>query len=81
MTHKTSEFLQILQRTADCVWAVDADQRVVLWNEAAEEFLGYCMAGRQQGVIRRDGLPGGLYLFRIEGSRGTLSGGRVVIGN
>jgi PAS domain S-box-containing protein len=41
MIHKTSEFLQIFESTADGVWAVDADQRIILWNEAAEDALGY----------------------------------------
>jgi PAS domain S-box-containing protein len=41
MAHKTDEFLQIFQSTADGVWAVDAGQRIIFWNEAAEELLGY----------------------------------------
>lgn len=41
MPHGTSEFLQIFESTADGVWAVDADQRIVLWNQAASELLGY----------------------------------------
>ncbi|NIV36736.1 MAG: PAS domain-containing protein [Anaerolineae bacterium] len=38
---KTSEFLQLFECAGDGVWAVDADQRIILWNEAAEELLGY----------------------------------------
>jgi len=41
MTHKIHEFLQIFENTGDGAWAVDADQRIILWNEAAEELLGY----------------------------------------
>jgi PAS domain S-box-containing protein len=41
MTHQTSELVQIFQSTADGVWAVDADQRIILWNKAAEGLLGY----------------------------------------
>jgi PAS domain S-box-containing protein len=41
MTHRISEFLQLFEDTGDGAWAVDADQRIILWNEAAEESLGY----------------------------------------
>jgi PAS domain S-box-containing protein len=30
-----------LLHTADGLWAVDPDRRIVLWNQAAEELLGY----------------------------------------
>jgi len=33
--------LQPFTQTADGVWAVDMDQRIVLWNRAAEDLLGY----------------------------------------
>jgi PAS domain S-box-containing protein len=35
------EILTHFARTAEGVWAVDAQQRIVLWNTAAEERLGY----------------------------------------
>ena len=41
MTKETREYLQIFRSTADGVWAVDSEQRIILWNEAAEELLGY----------------------------------------
>lgn len=41
MTNKTSDFLQLFRDTGDGAWAVDAEQRIILWNEAAEESLGY----------------------------------------
>lgn len=33
--------LHLFENTGDGVWAVDADQRIILWNKAAEELLGY----------------------------------------
>ena len=33
--------LELFARTGDGVWAVDADQHIVLWNQAAEKLLGY----------------------------------------
>ncbi len=41
MRHEIHEFLQLFESTGDGVWAVDADQRIILWNEAAAELLGY----------------------------------------
>ncbi len=53
--------LRPFEKAGDGVWAVDADQRIILWNEAAEELLGhtakesinqYCyelLAGRDPG--------------------------------
>ncbi|MGD2205468.1 MAG: BTAD domain-containing putative transcriptional regulator [Anaerolineae bacterium] len=35
------EFLSLFGSTGDGAWAVDADQRIILWNKAAEELLGY----------------------------------------
>jgi PAS domain S-box-containing protein len=35
------EVLAVLSRTADGVFAVDHDQRIVFWNDAAECLLGY----------------------------------------
>lgn len=35
------EFLQFFQNTGDGVWAADADQRIILWNATAEQWLGY----------------------------------------
>ena len=34
------EVLSLFGDTGACVWAVDAEQRIVLWNEAAEQLLG-----------------------------------------
>jgi PAS domain S-box-containing protein len=33
--------LQLFENTGDGAWAVDADQRIILWNKRAEELLGY----------------------------------------
>ena len=41
MSRRTSEFLQLFRNTGDGAWAVDPDQRIILWNKAAEELLGY----------------------------------------
>ena len=41
MTDQTQRSLQLFENAGDGAWAVDADQRIVLWNEAAEELLGY----------------------------------------
>lgn len=35
------ECLALFENTGDGVWAVDADQHIILWNRAAEEMLGY----------------------------------------
>jgi PAS domain S-box-containing protein len=35
------EVLEVLARTADGVYAVDQNQRIVFWNTAAEHILGY----------------------------------------
>jgi PAS domain S-box-containing protein len=35
------EPLRFLSRAGDGVWAVDTDQRIILWNHAAEDLLGY----------------------------------------
>ncbi len=35
------ETLKLFGNTGDVVWAVDANQKIVLWNEAAEACLGY----------------------------------------
>ncbi len=35
------DMLARFQHNADGMWAMDAEQRIVLWNRAAEEFLGY----------------------------------------
>jgi len=42
-TEKTDveEILAYFSRTAEGVWAVDDEQRIVLWNAAAERLLGY----------------------------------------
>jgi PAS domain S-box-containing protein len=37
----SKEALQLFQGTGDGVWAVDREQRIILWNAAAEEVLGY----------------------------------------
>ncbi|MCH7472703.1 PAS domain-containing protein, partial [bacterium] len=34
------EILKLLARSADGVFAVDADQRIVFWSAAAEELVG-----------------------------------------
>ncbi len=36
-----TDSLALFARTGDGVWAVDANCRIVLWNRAAEELLGY----------------------------------------
>lgn len=36
---KTS--LRLFENTGDGVWAVDANQRIIYWNQAAEKLLGY----------------------------------------
>jgi PAS domain S-box-containing protein len=41
MMSPRKDILQIFQNTGDGVWAVDADQRIILWNEVAEAWLGY----------------------------------------
>jgi PAS domain S-box-containing protein len=33
--------LRLFSHTGDGAWAVDADQRILFWNEAAEQVLGY----------------------------------------
>jgi len=38
---KMKRFLQRFTRTADGVWAIDSNQRIVLWNPTAEAELGY----------------------------------------
>lgn len=38
------DFLEFLANTSDGVYAVDADHRIILWNRAAEEILGYAAA-------------------------------------
>jgi PAS domain S-box-containing protein len=38
---RNADILQIFENTGDGAWAVDADQRIILWNKAAEEMLGY----------------------------------------
>ena len=35
------EVLAVLSQTADGVYAIDQDQRIVFWNKAAERMLGY----------------------------------------
>ncbi|RMF34492.1 MAG: PAS domain-containing protein, partial [Chloroflexi bacterium] len=35
------EISRLFACTGDGIWAVDADYRIVLWNSAAEELLGY----------------------------------------
>ena len=61
---------RLLAQTGDCVWVVDACGRIVHWNPAAHEALGYgasevsgqschqCMAGADVG--RMCVLPGRL---------------------
>jgi PAS domain S-box-containing protein len=41
MTFRLKKCLPLFENTADGAWAVDADQRIILWNKAAEELLGY----------------------------------------
>lgn len=36
-----ADILELIARTSDGVLAVDADQRIILWNEAAETLLGF----------------------------------------
>ena len=36
-----AEMLKLFSRTADGVFAIDAEDRVILWNRSAEEMLGY----------------------------------------
>lgn len=36
-----NDFLKLFVQTGDCIWAVDASQRIVFWNQSAEESLGY----------------------------------------
>ena len=38
---ETSQLMEIISNTADGVFAVDEDQRIVHWNEGAENILGY----------------------------------------
>jgi PAS domain S-box-containing protein len=35
------EILRLFAQTGDGMWAVDAEQRIAYWNQAAEELLGY----------------------------------------
>lgn len=35
------DLLEVIARTADGAFAIDSDQRIILWNEAAERLLGY----------------------------------------
>ncbi|PON13657.1 hypothetical protein C2W62_33200 [Candidatus Entotheonella serta] len=35
------DILAVLSQTADGVYAVDREQRIVFWNAAAERLLGY----------------------------------------
>lgn len=48
------EILQAFAQTHDGVWAVDLEQRILLWNEAAEAMLG---------ISRREAL--GTYCYRL----------------
>jgi len=41
MESKTILGLQWFANTGSGVWAVDASQRIVFWNQAAEELLGF----------------------------------------
>ena len=36
-----ADILQIFSQTADGVFAVDEEQRIILWNDAAHDLLGY----------------------------------------
>ena len=40
-----AELLDVLGRTADAMLAIDGDFRIIAWNEAATELLGYPPAG------------------------------------
>ena len=37
----TDEALELFAQTGDGVWAVDGNQRIVLWNQDAKDLLGY----------------------------------------
>jgi PAS domain S-box-containing protein len=37
----TDEALELFTQTGDGVWATDGNRRIVLWNQAAEDLLGY----------------------------------------
>ncbi len=41
MTPKVEEILAWFRHTSDGAWAIDPEHRILLWNRAAEELLGY----------------------------------------
>jgi PAS domain S-box-containing protein len=41
MESETDHSLQMFANTGSGVWAVDASQRIVFWNQAADELLGF----------------------------------------
>ena len=53
---------------------MDSQGRVV-----KKQSLGHLVAGQQQFILQRNGLPEGLYFFRLENSEGEGRSGRIII--
>jgi PAS domain S-box-containing protein len=64
---KATPTLELLSKTRDGVYAVDEEQRIVLWNQGAQEILGY---SAEETI--------GRYCFEVV--RGTDEDGRRVCG-
>lgn len=60
-----------------------SDVQLLLFDSRGREVrrvsYGTLAPGRESLVLHRDGLPGGLYLYKMEGRQGTLHSGRLMI--
>jgi diguanylate cyclase (GGDEF)-like protein/PAS domain S-box-containing protein len=53
VTVLSATFLEILEGAADAIVAADADGRIVLWNDAAEELFGYTRESMLGGTVAK----------------------------